>query len=96
MNSLGSLDRYECGDLSGKFGSLAGKDTYNLEKVDYNLNMFGYNSLMGRSIVLHEDKPGAPRFTCANLEPSNAKLITAKVNYTGDSALSGYVKMVRI
>ncbi len=69
-----SYDRYESGDLSGKYGSLAGKDDGAGRFVDPNLALFGPFSVEGRSVVLHET-PGVPhRLACANIESDAPKV----------------------
>lgn len=50
----GTVDQYEMGDLSGKFGAL---DNYAIFKTSYNdtlLPLFGPNNLLGRSIIIHK------------------------------------------
>jgi len=51
------------GDLSGKFGGLEGvtqfEDAYN----DTNLPLFGYNSIIGRSVVIQKKQKNA-RWAC--------------------------------
>ena len=92
---LGSLDKYEVGDLSGKFGSLADLNTYDLMKDDLNLPLFGANTIIGRSVVIHW-KNGS-RFVCSDIMHGNAKsILSATVDYTANpnSVLSGTVKMV--
>ncbi len=49
----GTFDRYEVGDLSGKYGSLAGKPGVRGRFVDTNLALFGPQSVERRSIVIH-------------------------------------------
>ncbi|KAF3687413.1 hypothetical protein EXN66_Car003085 [Channa argus] len=58
-------DRYEIGDLSGKHMSLVGKNY--LEEVfqDFNLPLFGQNSIVGRSVVIHQTD--GTRYVCASL-----------------------------
>uniref|UniRef100_A0A8B9KYU3 Superoxide dismutase copper/zinc binding domain-containing protein n=1 Tax=Astyanax mexicanus TaxID=7994 RepID=A0A8B9KYU3_ASTMX len=49
----GTVDQYEIGDISGKFGYLT--DQYQLQKhvMDSNLPLSGPNSIIGRSLVIH-------------------------------------------
>lgn len=50
----GTPDQLRVGDLSGKFGDVEGQ--ISVQKVGYNdtnLNIFGPNSILGRSVVLH-------------------------------------------
>lgn len=60
-------DLYEVGDLSGKFGSLNGLQDVEQEHVDGNLPLFGPHSIAGRSIVIHRNAAGAPRWVCTNI-----------------------------
>nr|XP_039259748.1 uncharacterized protein LOC120336197 isoform X1 [Styela clava] len=49
----GTADQYEIGDLSGKYGTLANKNEFSAMYTDWNLPLFGPNSIVGRSIVIH-------------------------------------------
>uniref|UniRef100_A0A3B3ZFY7 Superoxide dismutase copper/zinc binding domain-containing protein n=1 Tax=Periophthalmus magnuspinnatus TaxID=409849 RepID=A0A3B3ZFY7_9GOBI len=59
-NPLSSLcpgsthDRYEIGDLGTKHMSLAGLTEFEGVFEDYNLPLYGQNSIVGRSVVIHE------------------------------------------
>uniref|UniRef100_A0AAQ5Y224 Superoxide dismutase copper/zinc binding domain-containing protein n=1 Tax=Amphiprion ocellaris TaxID=80972 RepID=A0AAQ5Y224_AMPOC len=56
-------DRYEVGDLSAKHMSLAGLNGFEMVFTDFNLPLFGQNSIVGRSVVIHQmDVTG----TCRN------------------------------
>lgn len=59
-------DRYEVGDLSSKHGSLANLDGINKTFTDFNLPLFGHNSVVGRSVVIHLRTDGS-RYACANV-----------------------------
>ena len=50
----GTNDQYEVGDLSGKFGLLTGYNDFNGTYYDWNLPLFGTNSIIGRSLVIHK------------------------------------------
>jgi len=50
----GTLDQYEIGDLSGKFGSLDNKKKYATIYNDTMLPLFGPRSVLGRSVVIHK------------------------------------------
>ena len=65
---VGTDDEYEIGDLSGKYRTFLGLSSYSGEHVDYNLPLFGRNSIIGRSIVIHKNVSNA-RWVCANVEP---------------------------
>ena len=90
------MDKYEVGDLSGKFGSLEGLNKYMLSnKYDLNLPLYGKNTLIGRSVVIHW-KNGS-RLACSDVMHENAKsILSATVDYSANpnSVLDGTVKMV--
>uniref|UniRef100_A0A3B4EY12 Superoxide dismutase copper/zinc binding domain-containing protein n=1 Tax=Pundamilia nyererei TaxID=303518 RepID=A0A3B4EY12_9CICH len=52
-------DMYEVGDLSAKHGSIAGKNMVDMTFTDFNLPLFGKNSIVGRSVcnynILHDE-----------------------------------------
>ena len=60
------------GDLSRKYGLLNGKDALSETYTDFNLPLFGFNSVMGRSIVIHKDETGGPRWVCVNIRDTAA------------------------
>ncbi|GLD60817.1 uncharacterized protein AKAME5_001268400, partial [Lates japonicus] len=65
-NGPGSThDRYEIGDLSAKHLSLADKNKVDMMFTDFNLPLFGQNSIVGRSVVIHQTD-GA-RYVCASI-----------------------------
>ncbi|XP_063963813.1 uncharacterized protein LOC129273265 [Lytechinus pictus] len=49
----GTNDQYEIGDISGKFGSLAGQNDFSGTFEDWNMPLFGKNSIVGRSVIIH-------------------------------------------
>ena len=49
----GSHDAYELGDLSGKHGLLSGLASVTAAVTDHFLPLWGPNSVMSRSIVIH-------------------------------------------
>lgn len=59
-------DSYEVGDLSSKHGSLANLDNVSQTFTDFNLPLFGHNSIVGRSVVIHLRIDGS-RYACANV-----------------------------
>ncbi|CAB4012783.1 Superoxide dismutase [Cu-Zn] 1 [Paramuricea clavata] len=67
----GTVDKYEVGDLSGKYGIIGAKDTLSLVQKDYNLPLFGGNSILFRSMVLHYNN--GSRWVCSNINPKNAE-----------------------
>ncbi|XP_051241310.1 uncharacterized protein cusr [Dicentrarchus labrax] len=58
-------DRYEIGDLSAKHPSLAEKNEMDMVFRDFNLPLFGQNSIVGRSVVIH--KTDGSRYACASI-----------------------------
>lgn len=50
----GTLDQYEIGDLSGKYGTLDNKKRYTITYNDTMLPLFGPRSILGRSVVIHK------------------------------------------
>lgn len=70
-------DMYEIGDLSNKHMSLAGQNRVDLVFTDFNLPLFGHNSIVGRSVVIHETD-GA-RYVCASISyPSEVIVARAR------------------
>ncbi|KAJ1126000.1 hypothetical protein NDU88_004413 [Pleurodeles waltl] len=49
----GTVDKYEVGDISGKYGTLAGKDAHFEQYLDSNLPLSGPYSILRRSLVIH-------------------------------------------
>jgi len=74
-----STDQFEIGDLSGKFGTL-NNATVSGAYDDSNLPLFGPNSVIGRSIVVH--KPDGSRWLCGNIEQHSVEVETAIVRFT--------------
>ncbi|XP_031720508.1 uncharacterized protein cusr [Anarrhichthys ocellatus] len=65
-NGPGSThDMYEIGDLGTKHMSLAGRNEMDMMFTDFNLPLFGPNSIVGRSVVIHQTD-GA-RYVCASI-----------------------------
>lgn len=58
-------DMYEIGDLSGKHMFLTGRDEVDAVFNDSSLPLFGPNSIVGRSIVIHQ--VNGARFVCASI-----------------------------
>ena len=77
----GTVDQYEVGDLSGKFGDLTGRERVAGTFVDPSLSLFGVNSVLGRSIVIHHS-PVPSRWVCTNIELENKNMITAVATFT--------------
>ncbi|XP_026160139.1 uncharacterized protein cusr [Mastacembelus armatus] len=71
-------DRYEIGDLSAKHMSLEGKNNVDMVFKDFNLPLFGQNSIVGRSVVIHQTD-GA-RYACGSISyPS--EVIVARATF---------------
>ncbi|XP_067909126.1 uncharacterized protein cusr isoform X2 [Heterodontus francisci] len=58
-------DQYEIGDLSARHGFLKGLNKFQSTFKDWNLPLFGRNSIVGRSVVIHH--PDASRWLCATI-----------------------------
>ncbi|KAM4595783.1 uncharacterized protein V3H82_003179 [Fundulus diaphanus] len=58
-------DKYEIGDLSAKHMSLNNSNAVDKTFTDFNLPLFGKNSIVGRSVVIHQN--GGARFACASI-----------------------------
>uniref|UniRef100_A0A3B5PSD2 Superoxide dismutase copper/zinc binding domain-containing protein n=1 Tax=Xiphophorus maculatus TaxID=8083 RepID=A0A3B5PSD2_XIPMA len=58
-------DKYEIGDLSAKHMSLSGRSAFDMTFTDFNLPLFGQNSIVGRSVVIH--LVNSDRYACANI-----------------------------
>ncbi|XP_033633034.1 uncharacterized protein LOC117294642 isoform X1 [Asterias rubens] len=73
---FGTNDQYEVGDLSGKFGLLTGHDNFNETFYDWNLPLYGQNSVIGRSLVIH--KSAGDRWVYASIGyPTQQKTVKA-------------------
>ena len=77
----GTFDKYEVGDLSGKYGNLKGIDHLQEKLVDPNLSLFGKHSILGRSIVIHKT-PIPRRWVCSNIVEMHVDLVTAVATFT--------------
>ncbi|RUS91560.1 hypothetical protein EGW08_000675 [Elysia chlorotica] len=64
-----TYDMFEVGDLSGKYGLLNGEMSKSGTYTDYNLQLFGTNSIVGRSLVIHRNDATSSRWVCVNIEP---------------------------
>ncbi|MEQ2256100.1 hypothetical protein ILYODFUR_020848, partial [Ilyodon furcidens] len=58
-------DMYEIGDLSAKHMFLTNRNAVDMTFTDFNLPLFGQNSIVGRSVVIH--KVGGARYACASI-----------------------------
>ena len=84
------------GDLSGKYGSFKHLSVFVKNVSDYNLPMFGRNSIQGRSILIHKKEKNA-RWVCSNLKPvfdvGTTFVMKATANFSGPT-LKGMIVMV--
>lgn len=88
------------GDLSGKFGTLDGLRTYDEVYNDTNLPLFGYESILGRSIVIHKKEKNI-RWACSTLErgysPSEAREIRAIASFHHPAGFAyGFIKFSQL
>ncbi|XP_037950401.1 uncharacterized protein LOC119681315 [Teleopsis dalmanni] len=96
----GTTDQYEMGDLSGKFGTLEKLTQYEDAFNDTSLPLFGYNSIIGRSVVIHKKQRNA-RWACSTLErgysPSEARELRAIASFHHPTGYAyGYIKMTQL
>ena len=91
---LGTVDQYEIGDLSGKYGTIGNRDDLSLVYYDYNLPLFGGNSILFRSLVIHYNN--GSRWACTNINPKNATFhVKAKSEFIGP-AFNGTISVVSL
>ena len=70
-----TLDKYEMGDLSGKFGSLSSASSVNASFSDSRfLPLSGSLRITGRSVVIHH--PNGSRWLCSTLMTTSSQLTT--------------------
>ncbi|EDQ87759.1 uncharacterized protein MONBRDRAFT_37745 [Monosiga brevicollis MX1] len=82
-------DACEVGDLSGKHGSLRGLTSIDVGYSDMHLPLFGVNSIVGRSVVLHSTAQGAPRLACATIQYADThSVLTYKAHFTSTGSAS--------
>ena len=96
----GTSDQYEMGDLSGKYGLLRGLDEQFDFYNDTNLHLFGPNSIVGRSIVIHK-KERAARWACASVgwgfDPDEATEVKAIASFHHPDGFAwGYVRFSQV
>lgn len=94
----GTTDQYELGNLSGKFGSLENRKGYSSTYNDSLLPVFGYQSILGRSIIIY-NKEGDVRWACSSIErgyaPSEARELRAIASFHHPQGFAyGYMRMV--
>lgn len=94
------MENYEMGDLSGKFGTLDGFKSYETTFNDTNLPLFGYESILGRSVVIHKKEKNT-RWACSTLtrgySPSEAREIRAIASFHHPAGFAyGYIKFSQL
>ena len=85
-----TADKYEVGDMSGKYGLLTNKTTFQKTVSDPSPHIFGLKII---TILIHNDKGAG--LACADIIPAEAILLSATVNFTSTatSVLSGAAKL---
>ena len=81
-SSSTTFDAYEIGDLSGKFGGLMDLNSTNSTYIDPYLPLFGIESIVGRSVVIHY--PNGDRWLCANIL-HDMETVSIRAGITTDS-----------
>ena len=91
------MDKYELGDLSGKFGNFVGQSSVNKQFTDVQLDLFGRYSILNRAYVIHRNDATGSRWICANIVPdSSSKQLSATSNFSTTSGLNGIVNLVSV
>ncbi|XP_037029000.1 uncharacterized protein LOC119069178 isoform X1 [Bradysia coprophila] len=98
--AFGTSDQYELGDLSGKFGTLDNVEEYMNAYNDTNLPLYGYETVLGRSIVIHK-KMHNLRWACSTLErgysPHEAREIRAIASFHHPYGYAyGYIRFTQL
>lgn len=96
----GTPDQYETGDLSGKFGFLDNKTTVVSSYNDSTITLFGPESIIGRSIVIHKRLKNR-RWVCSSIErgyaPSEARELRAIASFHHPGGFAyGYIRMTQL
>jgi hypothetical protein len=86
--------------LSGKYGTLEGYSNFEMAYNDTNLPLFGYESILGRSIVIHK-KDKNLRWHCSTLErgysPSEGREIRGIASFHNPNGYAyGYMRMTQL
>lgn len=87
IEGLGTSDQYAIGDLSGKYGTLLQKANEKISTVDFNLPLFGSQSIVGRAMVFYA--PNGSTVACANLDLSEGDMTVAFATF--DRPVQGQV-----
>ena len=90
----GTVDQYEIGDMSGKYGNIGSNTALSAVYTDYNMPLFGLNSVLFRSVVIHYNN--GSRWVCSNVNPKDPTfLFKAKSSFTG-TEFGGQITVVSI
>eukprot|EP00795_Rhopilema_esculentum_P011985 gene11985-2568_t len=91
-----TMDKYEVGDISGKFGNLVGLSSVHKEAVDVQMDLFGRYGILNRGLVIHRNDASGSRWVCANILPdASSKQLSATANFTTTSGLQGTVNLIQ-
>lgn len=95
-----TTDQYEMGDLSGKFGLLSHLPQAKFDLVDHNLPLYGPNSIIGRSLVIHKKEKSA-RWVCGTIQVDvdtrESREVVAIASFDDPRhAIFGYVRFKQI
>lgn len=88
----GTVDQYEIGDISGKFGLLTNLNQFQAMYMDQNMPLTGRHSIVGRSVVVHY--PNGSRMQCANIKADmdgGGYMTIAQASFSG--SVTGTVMM---
>nr|XP_057901922.1 uncharacterized protein cusr [Doryrhamphus excisus] len=94
MPGTGTVDQYEIGDISGKFGLLTGLTEFEEVFIDRNLPLTGPYSIVGRSVVIHYTN--GSRMQCATISAdrnTDGEWVNAMAVFSG--SLNGTVKLAQ-
>lgn len=80
-DGAGTPDQYPVGDLSGKYGSLAGKDNVFAHLLDPTLPLSGPESIMGRILIAYGSDQTP--LVCVNVLPVGVQLVRARATFEG-------------
>ncbi|KAK6633156.1 hypothetical protein RUM43_012900 [Polyplax serrata] len=97
---IGTPDQYEVGDLSGKFGTFENKTTVVAYYNDTQITLFGSESILGRSIVIHKRIKNR-RWVCSSIErgysPFEARELRAIASFHHPGGFaSGYIRITQL
>ena len=90
MQSGKTSDQFEIGDLSGKFGYLAGFNDFSGTFTDPNVPLFGPYSILGRSIVIHRNDADGTRWVCSNIQRIS-RVVQVTTTFSPNGLFSGRV-----